>query len=240
MLKPLLKIRLSTYFWIFLVTYGVLSFVLPSKKFESSALTLFSVNSLLYGFYIAPILAAQKARIEELHKVVRAEANALFAIALTSVSLPNKQHNDVMQLLTAYAQKVYKNKRVGAGEDEYEALIHDSMNNTSDSAVIHNKILDQLIANQINRSNLALQMANKVFSNEWWIMIVLFSISISFVMLLDIGDQIFLHVVKALLCTGLSMLLVILIKLSTLTHKKAKLMWQPLKKLLDSNFYRID
>jgi hypothetical protein len=44
----------------------------------------------------------------------------------------------------------------------------------------------------------------------------------------------------ALLATGLSMLLIILIKLSTLTHKKAKQVWDPYKKLIDSHFYRID
>jgi hypothetical protein len=36
------------------------------------------------------------------------------------------------------------------------------------------------------------------------------------------------------------MLIVILIKLSTLTHKKAKAIWDPLKKLVDTNFYRVD
>ena len=65
MQKLLLKIRLSAFFWIFLLTYIALSFAIPHTKFESAALTLFSVNSLLYGFYIAPILAAQKSRIEE-------------------------------------------------------------------------------------------------------------------------------------------------------------------------------
>jgi hypothetical protein len=43
-----------------------------------------------------------------------------------------------------------------------------------------------------------------------------------------------------LLCTGLTMLVVILIKLSTLTHKRAKRIWDPYKKLIDSRFYRID
>ena len=33
---------------------------MPGIKFESGALTLFSVNSFLYGFYISPILGAQK------------------------------------------------------------------------------------------------------------------------------------------------------------------------------------
>jgi len=36
------------------------------------------------------------------------------------------------------------------------------------------------------------------------------------------------------------MLIVNLVKLNTLTHKKAKQMWGPLQKLIDTDFYRID
>ena len=85
-----------------------------------------------------------------------------------------------------------------------------------------------------------MQLGNKVFSNEWWIMLVLISITLSFILLLNVGENIFLKIVKALLCTGLSMLLAIVVKLSTLSHKKASKMWDPLKKLLETDFYRLD
>jgi len=49
-----------------------------------------------------------------------------------------------------------------------------------------------------------------------------------------------LHLVRALFCTGLTMLIVNLIKLNTLSHKKALQMWAPLKKLIDTNYYRMD
>ena len=238
--KLLLKVRLSSFFWIFFILFMGLSLVVHRTKYESSALTLFSVNSLLYGFYIAPILAAQKARIEELHKTVRAEANALFAIALTTKLFPDHDHDHLMRIIYAYATSVYKTKKVTSGEAEYEELIRFALDKKKQNLVAADKLIDQLIANQTNRSNLAMHLSNKVFSNEWWIMLILFSISISFVITIDIGKSAFLNVVKALLCTGLSMLLVILIKLSTLTHKKAKIMWEPLKKLIDSKFFRID
>lgn len=83
-MNKLLKIRLSLFFWIFFILYVSILFLVPSVKFDSGALTLFSVNSFLYGFYIAPILSVQKSRIEELHRVVRAEANSLFVMALSS------------------------------------------------------------------------------------------------------------------------------------------------------------
>jgi hypothetical protein len=87
---------------------------------------------------------------------------------------------------------------------------------------------------------LSMQMANKVFSNEWIIIMMLFTITLSFILLLDTGDKVILRIVTALLCTGLTMLLVILAKLSTLTHKKARQIWQPFEKLLSSHFYRLD
>lgn len=239
-MKLLLKIRLSNYFWIFLGIFTIASFFLPKVKFESTALTLFSVNSFLYGFYIAPILSAQKARIEELHKIVRAESNALFAMALNSKSYGEKLHKDIIAMLEGYIKQVLSTKGIGGGEEVYEHMITESLSKKGKEAESAKKFLDQLIANQANRSNLAMQISNKVFSNEWWIMIVLFSITLSFILLLDTGKGVFMGIVKALLCTGLSMLILILVKLSTLTHKKATKMWDPLKKLSETNFYRLD
>ena len=85
-----------------------------------------------------------------------------------------------------------------------------------------------------------MQFNNKVYANEWQIMAILFGITLGFVMSLQADDNLIMHIVRALLCTGLTMLIVILVKLNTLTHKKAKQMWQPLQKLLDTKFYQID
>ncbi len=239
MLTVLLKIRLSVFFWLFLILFGVLAYTLPHVKFDSAALTLFSVNSFLYGFYIGPILSAQKARIEELHRIIRSEANALFSMALTTRSLTPELHGEFIDKIKLYIDKVYKNKKIGGGEAEYESLITRCVTHKGHEDDVK-KLLDQLVTNQANRSNLALQITNKVYSNEWWIMFVLFSITLSFILLLDVGSNYFLKLIKVLLCTGLSMLILILVKLSTLTHKKSKSMWEPLKKLEDTKFYRID
>ena len=236
----LLKVRLSVFFWSFLIIFTVLAFFLRSVKFESAALTLFSVNSFLYGFYIAPILGGQKARVEELHKVVRSEANALFAMALSSKRYSTRLHHHVLEMIKAYMNDILKVKGIGGGEEAYEEMISYAVSYNGDDKESAQKFLDQLIQNQTNRSNLAMQLGNKVFSNEWWIMIVLFSITLSFILLLNVGDNIFLKLVKALLCTGLSMLIAIVVKLSTLSHKKASKMWDPMKKLLETDFYRLD
>lgn len=234
------KIRLSYYFWIFLIFYLVLASLLPRQKFSSGALALFSVNSFLYGFYIAPILGAQKVRVEELHKIVRLEANAIFAMAISVKSLPDGLRNNIQAMLITYLRSMTRTHRTGAGEKFYEDMITFCISYKGKYKEDIMKLLDKLVANQQNRTNLSMQIRNPVFSNEWSIMSVLFSITIGFVIMLDAGDSFLYKALAALLCTGLTMLIIILIKLSTLTHKKAKGIWEPYNKLVESHFYKID
>lgn len=234
------RIRLSWYFWIFLVGYTVAALLVPLQTFSSGALALFSVNSFLYGFYIAPILGAQKARVEDLHRVVRSEANAVFSMVLKLKKLPTHLRNELQEMFVTYLEVCISEKKAGAGEKNYEELLSYCIEYKGAHEEEINKLLDALIANQQNRTNFSMQMRNKVFNNEWWIMLVLFGITELFVLTLSTGPNRSFRIIAALLCSGLSMLLVILVKLSTLTHKKAKQVWDPFKKLIDSRFYRID
>ncbi len=236
----LTKIRLSWYFALFFGLYLILAMTLPQQSFTSGALTLFSVNSFLYGFYIAPILSAQKSRIEELHRTVRSEANELFAMALGLRKLPEDIRHNLRKELNDYLRISSKQQSIAQGEKEYEDLITYCVKYKGKEAAEIQSFLDKLVANQKNRTQFSMLMSNKVFSNGWMIMLMLFSITLGFVLLLEIGDAPILILVKALLCTGLSMLLVILAKFSTLTHKKARQIWDPFKKLSSTNFYRID
>lgn len=77
----------------------------------------------MYGFYIAPILSAQKSRIEELHKIVRAESNALFAMALNSKSYSEKFHKEIIAMLSGYINQVLATRGIGGGEEVYEHMI---------------------------------------------------------------------------------------------------------------------
>jgi intergrase/recombinase len=235
----LTKVRLSWFFIFFFAVFMVLLFTLPRIKFTTATLTLFSVNSFLYGFYISPILAAQKARIEELHRIVRTEANAIFAMMLNIKPLPESIKKEFHDRMTSYVKKTSAND-MKAAEKEYEALISFCVDYKGSHKDEMTKVLEKLVANQQNRTNYTMQAGNRVFSNEWLIMIVLFSITLSFILLLDTGDGLILKVVTALLCTALSMLVLILVKLSTLTHKKARRVWDPLKTLVASKYYRID
>jgi len=239
-MHPLLRVRLSWYFGgLFLIflwgTYSV-----ESMNFTSASLTLFSVNSFLYGFYIAPILAGQKARIDDLNRIIRAEANALFDLLIKTKTLPRKSRNHMQDMFESYINASFRQRKPAAGEDEYEALITYCLEYDGKEREQVEKILAGLVTNQQNRSQLAQQLGNKVFSNEWLIMAVLFSITLSFVMQLEVGESFMMHVTQALLCTGLCMLMINLLKLSTLTHKKALRLWDPLDKLATSRFRRID
>lgn len=234
----LTKIRLSWYFIGFLSLYLWLSFTVPTYEFVGGVLTLFSVNSFLYGFYISPVLAAQKARIEELHRIVRTEANTIFSMMMSTKKLPKSLRNQFQSEVSEYLDTCAKGKLKKA-EKEYEDLISFCVEYKGSQKEEVDKLLEKLIANQQNRTMLNMQMGNKVFSNEWLIMGVLFSITLVFVLLIDIGSSEMIAVVKALLCTGLSMLMLILVKLSTLTHKKAKEIWKPFTMLLSTRYYRI-
>jgi hypothetical protein len=234
------RVRLSYYFWIlFVIFVGVLIF-LPTYQFTGAVLTLFSVNSFLYGFYISPILSGQKTRIDELHKVIRSEANALFGLQLKLKKLPTKLRSELQSMVTDYTRARTKGVKSHFAEKEYEALISFCLGYKGENQDDILKILDMLVANQQNRTQFMLQMSNRVYSNEWMIMMILFSITLGIIMFMDIGNLFTMLVVKALLCTGLTMLMIILIKLNTLTHKKAKEIWNPLNKLVKTHFYQID
>ncbi len=234
------KIRLTQYFAGIFIIYTVVVKIAPDVKFDSGALTLFSVNSFLYGFYIAPILGAQKGRIEELHRIVRAESNAIFAMVIGLKKLPKPLRNKIQDMFIVYLKSSVRERKVAEGEKNYEELITFCLEYEGEHSDTIDKLLDKLVANQQNRTNFSMQMTNKVYSNEWMIMLVLFSITLSFILLLSAGSGYFYDFLAAFLCTGLTMLLLILVKMSTLTHKKAQQIWDPYKKLINSHFYRID
>jgi hypothetical protein len=163
----------------------------------------------------------------------------MFDILLKTKKLPAQSRNLIQDMCADYLTASYRQRKPAEGEHEYERLISYCMGyNGKDPATIE-KILDKLVANQANRSQLAMQLNNRVFTNEWWIMAVLFTITLGFILSLSVPGFVG-HFVKALLCTGISMLMINLLKLSTLTHKKAKDIWKPLDTLKTSRFRRFD
>lgn len=181
----------------------------------------------------------KKARIEEFHRIIRSESNALFSLVLHLKKLPPTLRNELQSLVVDYIHAKLRNTKKN-GEKQYEALITYCIDYRGSHHEEVDKTLEALIANQQNRTNFTMQVRNIVFANEWQIMAILFSITLGFILTIQISSEPIFIIIQALLCTGLTMLIVILVKLNTLTHKKAKQMWDPLKKLVETNFYRID
>jgi hypothetical protein len=226
-------------FIIVLAIFTLIILLVPKFKFEGAALTLFSVNSFLYGFYIAPILSGQKARIDELQKLVRTESSNLFAIMIKAKHLDRLTYLHLKNFIKDYLEENMARPDANHGEEQYQVLINYCLEYHGVDETKIEKITEQLVSNEAQRAQITMQINNKIFNNEWWIIFVLFSITISFVGLIDIGNGIFLKTVQIFLCTGLSMLLVILYKLTTLTHKKAKSIWEPYTNLINTNFHKI-
>jgi hypothetical protein len=236
----LIKIRLTWYFVFFLATAIILALLIPRINVERGVLTLFSVNSFLFGFYLSPIMTSQKVRIDELHKAARAEANAIFDMVLGIKQLPEEIRNNLQQAFTDYLRTCARQRRPSQGEEQYEALITYCVNYKGSHKDEIAKLLDKLVKNQQNRTQFSMLLTNRIFSHEWLILLVLYGITTGFVLTIDTGDGIGFRLVAGLLAAGLTMLMIILIKLSTLTHKKAHQAWNPYKRLIETHYYRID
>jgi hypothetical protein len=143
-------------------------------------------------------------------------------------------------MIINYLHAKLREKKINGGEKEYEQLITYCVEYKGEHEEEVDSVLSDVVNNQKNRTDFNMQLGNKVFTNEWHIMAILFSITLGFILTINIPHSFIIHIVKALLCTGLTMLIVNLIKLNALTHKRAKQMWGPLQKLVETNFYRID
>jgi hypothetical protein len=238
-MNTLNKIRLTHYFIFFLIFFALVSVLVEGQKFEGVALTLFSINSFLYGFYINPILTAQKARIDDIQRANRAEAIALFSVMIKTKDLPKTIRNQAQEMVKNYLSKI---KNYTEAEENYESIITWTVKQHAadpESKPIQS-MLDGIASNQTNRSNRQMAIGAKVYTNEWWVIFMLFAITLGFVIMFQTSGLIILIPVKAFLCTALSMLIINLLKLNSLAHKRAKDVWRPLETLQTTDFYRID
>jgi hypothetical protein len=234
------KVRLSAYYPIFFLFFLVVILVTPKISLSGGQLTLLTVNSFLLAFYLGPIMSAQKQRLDDLAKAVRNEAIAFFSIAIQSQDMAPEVKRQVKSMSKKYLASCVDTRDVAEGEKEYETLLRYCIDYKGKSQEKVDKVQQILIDNQQNRSQLSAFLQAQVYSHEWFVLVVLSAITIAYVVVIDYGQNILLNGVAALLCTGLALLLLILEKLNSLTHKKAKPIWKPFEKLLDTDFKRID
>jgi hypothetical protein len=225
------KIRLSNWFIIVFIVYLSIALSVPGIKLDSAVLTLFSVNSFLYGFYVSPIINYQKSRIDELHKLVRQETNALFEVAINLKGLKPKDKEEYKDLLSKYIGHM-SSKKYSKAEDEYEALITKSLDNGDDN------ITAKLVSNQQNRTMINMWLNAKVYSNEWIVILILFSVTTGLILAMEKPNNVLVSVITGAICSGLTLLMISLYKYSNLTHKKAKTIWDSALKLKSSRYYK--
>lgn len=234
------KVRLSAYYPVFFFLFLAIILATPKISLSGGQLTLLTVNSFLLAFYLGPIMSAQKQRLDDLAKVVRNEAIVFFSIAVQSQDMTPEVKREVKGMAKKYLESCVHTRDVAEGEKEYENLLRYCIDYKGKSQEKVDKVQQILVDNQQNRSQLSSLLQAQVYSHEWFVLIVLSAITIAYVVVIDYGHNILLNAVAALLCTGLSLLLLILEKLNSLTHKKAKPIWHPFEKLLDTDFKRID
>lgn len=234
------RIRLTYYYPVLFVLF--LLIILNTDKITMSGgpLTLFSVNSFLLAFYLGPILAGQKQRIDDLSRTVRAEAIALLNVTIHDRELKEAHRAELRKLMRQYLSACAHSHKSGEGEREYERLLDYCMEIEGKDKEKVKKVIETLVTNQQNRGTLSTLMRAAVYNHEWIVLLVLFSITISYIAIIDYGGSLMLTIVAALLCAGLTLLLIILQKLNSLSHKRAKQIWTPFDRLLATNLKQID
>lgn len=239
-MKAILKVRLSVIFVLLTVVFFGLLSVIPKTPLAAGALTLFTVNSFLLGFYIAPILAAQKLRIDDINRITHAEALALYKIVLGARELSKAQYHHFKDQMTAYIRARINDRNPLSGEDQYEDMVSYCLDYEGRDVRAVETIQTGLIDNQVNRSSLNAAFRNHVYQHEWVVILILYSVTMFFVLQIDFGKALSLRLIASLLAAGVTLILFILAKLSTLTHKKAKYIYESYQKLIATDYRRVD
>ena len=236
MLKKILSIRLTyiypAFFIIFLL---ILSHFIP-QKLTAGQLALYSVNTFLFGFYFSPLLSAQKGRVDELNKTARRETMTLLDILTQSHLLPSADRHQLKVRVLAYMDSIIDQPNVRADNEYYDELLHFTKQDKYKDNSVMNVVYERVTKTQENRDTIQNLRSSNVYSHEWLVTLVLFSITLYFIMQTDYNGVLFFRFLLAILLTGLSLMLVILAKYATLTHKQAKKMWTPLKELRTEHF----
>lgn len=219
-----------------LIFFLVLIYFLKPIKMTSGQLALFSVNSFLFGYYFSPLLSAQKSRVASLITTARQEEMAVLDILTQSHLLSKSVRHKLKVKLRVYLRSIVGNNKLTADNTYYDEILHYTKQAKGEDAQVMNLVYDRMAKTQTNRDTMNNLFASKVYNHEWLVASVLFGFTLFFALQTDFGHSVLFGVMLAILCTGLSLLMVIMIKFATLTHKEAKRMWLPLIDLMKNHF----
>lgn len=236
MFRKLLNIRLSHLYFVLFAIFMYLLVYVEHMDLSAGQLALFSVNSFLFGYYFGPVMLDQKNRVDAMNKTVRDEAMVILDVLTQSHLLANKTRLELKVKLKQYLDSIIDNPNVRADNDYYDDLLHFTTSSEHRDNPVMNIIYKHISKTQQNRDTLNDLYKSPLYSHEWIILLVLFSITLFFVLQIDYGQSLFFQALAAILCTGLTLLIIILAKYSTLTHKEAKQLWVPLRQLRQEHF----
>ena len=234
MVQILNRIRLTYFFAIFVAFYLIISLLVDGIPLDRPALTLFSVNAFLYGFYISPIVSFQRDRLRGLHRLISNEASRLYEINQYTLRLEPDFRKGLQKELKSYTDAAYAT-REEQGEKEFEQMMKVAIEYKGDTGE-YKEMLKSIFAIQANRAEINRLLHSPVYKNEWIVLSILFIVTVVFILAIQLPSGSLLNLVPPILCAGITTLYVILLKMSTLTHKRAKTIWEPLDKLSSSDF----
>jgi hypothetical protein len=240
MFKSLLNIRLTYIYPILFVIFMVVLSYLQPAKLTTGQLALYSTNTFLFGFYFLPLLSSQKTRIDNLSTTLRSEATTILDILAQLHLLKPALRHEIKVRLKVYLDSIYKNTAISADNAYYDDLLRFTREDRFKGDPVMETIYTRVSKTQENRDTLNRYLTTGVFSHEWLVALVLFFITIYFVMQTNYDGVFFFRMLLAILCTGITLMLIILIKYATLTHKYAKRMWLPLLYLMKGHFDDIE
>jgi hypothetical protein len=233
-----MTIRLSAYFFIFFVIFLVLANKLSKISISTGSVVLLSVGVAIFGFYLAPLLAARKRRNDELTTCVSMEANILNKISIEIEDLPTSVKDDAIKVLRNYVSTKTGDYRPTAGDQEYKELLIFCRQHLKTNGM--KVILDMLLDNQENRTRFTLSTRDYVYTHEWLILLVLLVSSDYFLLSFDYGSTVAAKIVPTLVATGLVLPYLSLVKLARRTHKDAQGTWQPMSAFLETDYRDFD
>lgn len=238
--KKLLNIRLSYIYPALLVIFMVILTKITPSKLTTGQLALYSVNTFIFAFYFSPILTAQKARVEGLNQAIRHDVMSILDILAQSHLLSNTHRHELKLRLKIYVDSINHNPKVSADNSYYDELLRYTKQEKFKDDSVMDAIYSSVSKTQEDRDSMQSLYMNNVFSHEWLVVLVLFGVTLFFVMQTNYNGLLMFRVLLAILCTGLTLMLIILIKYATLTHKQAKRIWQPVDTLIENHFEDVD
>jgi len=174
--------------------------------------------------------------VAQLIGAARQEEMTVLDILTQAHLLSAKERHQLKIKLKVYLLSIIGNTAVEADNPYYDELLYHTKQVKGEDKAVMGVIYDRVSKTQSNRDTMNNLFNSKIYAHEWLVATVLFSITLYFALQTDFGRSLFFGIMLAVLCTGLSLLMIILLKFATLTHKEAKRMWQPLEQLLREHF----